>query len=250
MNSLSPNLTIVAGRPVVSSLTVAAHFGKEHKNVLRDIRELLAHLPDELCALNFELTQIDVPMPGGGSRKDAVYNLSRDGFTLLAMGFRGKRALAWKIRYIQAFNAMEARLHERVTFPVVLPHPAESPLLILEGELARIRANVSFFKDMAGALNTLAFTRDADAFSKSMAGALRDIAQSCSDMLGRAAEDMGQVRGRTLAAVQTALAVSLGSPADAAARSAKAAKAARARWDKERDKKAATPKGRKGGTVH
>ncbi|WP_156180851.1 Rha family transcriptional regulator [Desulfovibrio sp. TomC] len=59
MNSLSPNLTIVAGRPVVSSLTVAAHFGKEHKNVLRDIRELLAHLPDELCALNFERTQDD-----------------------------------------------------------------------------------------------------------------------------------------------------------------------------------------------
>lgn len=116
-------------------------------------------------------------------------------------------------------------------------HPAESPLLILEGELARIRANVAFFKDMAGALNILAFTRDADAFSKSMAGALRDIAQNCCDMLGRVAEDVGQVRGRTLAAVQTALAISPGSQANAAARSAKAAKAANARWEKERSKK-------------
>jgi hypothetical protein len=59
-------------------------------------------------------------MPTGGVRKSPAYELSRDGFTLLAMGFTGKKALRWKIRYIEAFNAMEEQLAKR-------PAPSVSP---------------------------------------------------------------------------------------------------------------------------
>ena len=111
--TLSPSVSIVSGSPVVSSLSVAEHFEKQHKNVLRDVERLSVDLPTDFCQLNFEPTSIQVPMPRGGFRDELSYNLSRDGFTLLAMGFTGKKALAWKVRYIEAFNAMEAQLRGR-----------------------------------------------------------------------------------------------------------------------------------------
>ena len=98
-------LSLSRDRAVVSSLRVAEHFDKEHYNVLRDIKALLADLPEE-HRLNFEGVEY---LDAKGERRPA-YNLTRDGFTLLAMGFTGKRALAWKVRYIDAFNLMEAEL--------------------------------------------------------------------------------------------------------------------------------------------
>jgi Rha family phage regulatory protein len=99
------SLSLSRDRAVVSSLRVAEHFDKEHYNVLRDIKALLADLPEE-HRLNFEGVEY---LDAKGERRPA-YNLTRDGFTLLAMGFTGKRALAWKVRYIDAFNLMEAEL--------------------------------------------------------------------------------------------------------------------------------------------
>lgn len=125
MSSLLPTVEIVAGHPVTLSTQVAAHFEKPHCHVMRDIRAIIADLPDDAresnfgCTSeqerqpNFGLTSVDVPMPRyGGTRKSPAYYLSRDGFTLLAMGFTGKKALAWKVRYIQAFNEMERLLME------------------------------------------------------------------------------------------------------------------------------------------
>lgn len=42
-----------------------------------------------------------------------MYIMNRDGFSLLAMGFTGKKALEWKLKYINAFNEMERQLRER-----------------------------------------------------------------------------------------------------------------------------------------
>ena len=107
--TLSPSVSIVSGSPVVSSLSVAEHFEKQHKNVLRQIDALKADLGADFNGLNFApVAYLDAK---GESRPS--YNLSRDGFTLLAMGFTGKKALAWKVRYIEAFNAMEAQLRGR-----------------------------------------------------------------------------------------------------------------------------------------
>ncbi|MFH3480259.1 Rha family transcriptional regulator [Xanthobacter variabilis] len=89
-----------------NSRDVAAYFGKQHKNVLRDIEALLADDPS--CRLNFELTSETVAMPRGGFRQEPAYLMDRDGFTLLVMGYSGKKALAFKRAYIKAYNVLEA----------------------------------------------------------------------------------------------------------------------------------------------
>lgn len=97
-----------------SSLDVAAIFEKGHNHVLRDIREIVktlsegGHLSNFGCM--FEPSSREVEIGNGGIRLDPCYDLTRDGFTLLAMGFTGAKALEFKIRYIDAFNAMEAAL--------------------------------------------------------------------------------------------------------------------------------------------
>ena len=116
--------------PVVSSLDVARHFGVKHKNVLRDIAILLHKLPESGHGLKFEPMQIDTQIGNGATRKDPAYLLDRNAFTLLVMGWSSKTALAWKLRYIEAFSALEAavlastrqtalqegfRLHGRIT---------------------------------------------------------------------------------------------------------------------------------------
>lgn len=107
--TLSPSVSIVSGSPVVSSLSVAEHFEKRHKHVLDSIRQIMGDTPEDFNEPNFRpVAYLDAK---GESRPS--YNLSRDGFTLLAMGFTGKKALAWKVRYIEAFNAMEAQLRGR-----------------------------------------------------------------------------------------------------------------------------------------
>ena len=95
------------GQPAVRSDIVAYHFKRSHKNVLRDIAKLRAKCPESFFALNFEPKEIEVKT-GFGVRKDRAYLLTRDAFSLLVMGFTGAEAVRWKIRYIEAFNALEA----------------------------------------------------------------------------------------------------------------------------------------------
>ena len=96
------------GKVFTSSDDVAAYCSKQHFHVLRSIKALIAD--DNSCASNFGFTSRNVAMPSGGTRQISTCNMTRDGFTLLAMGFTGKRALAWKLKYIEAFNVMEAKL--------------------------------------------------------------------------------------------------------------------------------------------
>ena len=112
----TPDLEIIEGQITTTSNQVAAHFGKQHKDVLRAIRNLLKELPEE-CQRNFAPIQIDVDLGMGRTRKDPAYRITRDGFTLLAMGFTGKEAMQWKVAYLTAFNKMEAELLARTTRP-------------------------------------------------------------------------------------------------------------------------------------
>ena len=87
---------------VTTSLKVAEHFEKEHKHVLESIRNLAA---ENSAAIFFrETTYTD------RGKKYPMYEMDRDGFSLLAMGFTGEKALKWKLDYIKAFNAMESEL--------------------------------------------------------------------------------------------------------------------------------------------
>ncbi len=88
---------------VVSSLQVAEDFGKNHRDVLRSIENLAA----QNCAAKswfFEATY------NNRGKQYPMYLMNRDGFSLLIMGFTGKEALDWKIKYIKAFNSMESSL--------------------------------------------------------------------------------------------------------------------------------------------
>ena len=107
----SPAITIVDGVPTTVSTDLARHFGKRHDDILRAIRNLLPQL-DTDHARNFAEMVIEVEIGSGATRKDPAYRLTRDGFTLLAMGFTGKKALVFKLAYIDAFNRMEAALHQ------------------------------------------------------------------------------------------------------------------------------------------
>ena len=126
MKQLTPFITERDGIPVTTSRAVAEQFGKRHDNVIRSIEELL----EELRALNFEGAKAEneqtntALIPSATSdfaaqnfllteytdaqgKPRSEYLLTRDGFTLLAMGFTGAKALTFKVAYINAFNRME-----------------------------------------------------------------------------------------------------------------------------------------------
>lgn len=111
---VAPDLSVVDGQITTTSRQIAEHFGKPHKTVLRAIRNLLQELPEE-HQRNFVPMLMAVEVGGGAVRQDPVYRITRDGFTLLAMGFTGKEAMQWKVAYLTAFNKMEQELLARTT---------------------------------------------------------------------------------------------------------------------------------------
>lgn len=117
-----PVVTIKDGRAVCDSRDVAAFFDKRHDNVVRAIRDMVSKEP-ALSRLNFEAFKIN-DLTG---ETTSHYEMDRDGFTLLAMGFTGEKALRWKLRYIEAFNAMERELRDR---------PAIDPMMVLNDPAA------------------------------------------------------------------------------------------------------------------
>lgn len=105
---LSNAVAVSDGKVTTTSLKIAEVFGKLHKNVIRDIE--LLQVPDNWHKLNFEPMQIDRQIGNGATRKDKAYSITRDGFTLLVMGFTGAAAMRFKIAYLEEFNRMEAEL--------------------------------------------------------------------------------------------------------------------------------------------
>jgi len=97
------SITNQNGKLVVSSREVARNFEKEHKHVLDSIDSLIEGVAEKSADLF-------IPSTYQHKQNKQVYReylLTRDGFTLLAMGFSGKKALEWKLKYIEAFNKME-----------------------------------------------------------------------------------------------------------------------------------------------
>ena len=102
-------LSVQNGEPVASSRQIAESFGKEHKHVLRDIENLIGgESKIGLSSMFFKSEYISAQ-----NKKLPEYLMNRDGFSLLVMGFTGKAALEWKLKYIQAFNQMEKQLAQR-----------------------------------------------------------------------------------------------------------------------------------------
>lgn len=97
---------------LTNSLLVAEKFGKEHGDVLKAIDAIFAKVSENQCKGYFSDTSIEISQPNGGIRHSRVVVMNRDGFTLLVMGFTGRRAFRFKLAYIAAFNAMEKVIEE------------------------------------------------------------------------------------------------------------------------------------------
>lgn len=126
------------GQIFTTSLKVAEHFGKNHRDVLKAIKNLLADCPDQDFSLRNFAPRIYQYSAGKGQLRDApMYHMTEEGFALLAMGFTGPKALQWKIDFLNAFRQMEATLHAQTArFAVALDrlHPCLRP--VVEGSEA------------------------------------------------------------------------------------------------------------------
>ncbi len=100
------------GKILASSREVAEKFGKEHDKVCRDIKRLLKSQPTKL-AVEF----IESEYSSDRGRMYTEFLMTRNGFSLLCMGFTGSKALDWKIKYIDAFNRMEQELKNPYKLP-------------------------------------------------------------------------------------------------------------------------------------
>lgn len=96
---------------VTTSLQIAEGFGKPHNDTLKAIRSLQEDMGI------FSQMFFEVNLPDSYGRDRTGYYMNRDGFTLLAMGFTGKKALDFKLKYIEAFNEMENHIKQQVYLP-------------------------------------------------------------------------------------------------------------------------------------
>lgn len=103
---------------LTNSILVAKKFGKEHKHVLDAIRELIKGCAENSADPMFEETTYIHPQNG---QTYPMFIMNRDGFTLLAMGFTGEKALRFKLDYIKAFNVMEKTIKNPHRIPQTLP---------------------------------------------------------------------------------------------------------------------------------
>ncbi|EAQ6132302.1 transcriptional regulator [Salmonella enterica] len=106
-----PQVTIENGRAVTTSVAVAEYFGKRHDNVIQKIK--LLDCSAEFTALNFKASEYT----DSTGRKLPAYQITKNGFVFLVMGFTGKKAAAFKEAYIAEFDRMENELHQNNTPP-------------------------------------------------------------------------------------------------------------------------------------
>ncbi|AHJ87863.1 transcriptional regulator [Vibrio phage PVA1] len=95
----------VNGIPMVSSKNIADKFDKQHRDVLVKIRSIIKKSGD-FGERNFSLSSY----LSDQNKELPCYNMTRDGFTMLAMELSGSKVFQWKLKYIEAFNAMESQL--------------------------------------------------------------------------------------------------------------------------------------------
>ena len=135
--ALKPQIEVVDRRAVTSSVAMAEFFHKQHKDVLKAIRNVVEDCPADFNQRNFAPMFREVEVGNGAVRREPCYQLTRDAFSLVAMGFTGKRAMQWKVAYIKAFNAMEKALR-KTRQAMEIPCPEETPY-VFQGVPVRAR---------------------------------------------------------------------------------------------------------------
>lgn len=146
LNMTADNLVVIHdNQAITTSIKVAEVFGKEHKHVLDRIKQLTvktAEIQGFNTGLNFKLSEYKDET----GRSLPMYELSRDGFTLLAMGFTGKKALEFKLAYINQFNKMEQKLKSpdfTTSLTVVKQHSRKLPTVRVKKEIVLTNKQMS-----------------------------------------------------------------------------------------------------------
>lgn len=121
---------------VTTSLQIAEDFGKRHDHVLRDVEKLEKDVP------NFGEMFYESETADSYGRPRKTYFMNRNGFTLIAMGFTGKEAMQFKLKYIEAFNQMESQLQK----PVDSLELALKAALEHERSIKEIKSDVDYLK--------------------------------------------------------------------------------------------------------
>ena len=135
---------------ITTSLLVAETFEKEHRNVLKSIRKLMSATNVAVAQMFDETTYVNEQ-----GKEQPMFVMNHDGFTLLAMGFSGEKALEFKVKYINAFNKMEAELKSQQTKQLSAAESLLQSVQLLvahERQLAIIEHNQ---KNMQGAISSL-----------------------------------------------------------------------------------------------
>ena len=110
MRNTDELIEVENGQPVTTSLKVAEIFGKQHYHVLRDIQDkILPNVSDTFGLSNFGLSSY----VNEQNKHQPMYYITRDGFTMLAMGYTGPKAMQFKEMYINEFNKMAAMLQKK-----------------------------------------------------------------------------------------------------------------------------------------
>lgn len=124
----SLGMSVLDGISIASSRQVAENFEKRHDHVIRDVEVILEGLPKsgDTPQMFYRTTYIHPQ----NKQEYPEYLMNRDGFTLLAMGFTGSKALKWKLKYIQAFNDMEDFIKNR--YVAKLEYPELSSMIRLQ----------------------------------------------------------------------------------------------------------------------
>ncbi|HBZ6546072.1 TPA: ORF6C domain-containing protein [Clostridium perfringens] len=133
------------GQVVVSSRLIAKDFEKQHKHVLDSIEEIKKGVAEKSADLFIE-SQYQHPQNKQWYKE---YLMTRDGFTLLAMGFNGTKALQWKLKYIEAFNKMEQALKEqrKPTSAIDLFEAQVKAFKEVKGEVQEVKNELKEFQE-------------------------------------------------------------------------------------------------------
>ena len=148
-------------KAVTTSLQVAENFEKEHYDVIKSVRKLQEDVGNSSDMFS------EAEEPDSYGRPRTIYFMNRDGFTLLAMGFTGKKALEFKLKYIKAFNDMESHIKQQMDMSNLSPELQLMASLVnnmAKQELAQkqLETKIDNISDIVS-LNTTDWRKDANA---------------------------------------------------------------------------------------
>ena len=135
---------------ITTSLLVAETFEKEHRNVLKSIRKLMSATNVAVAQMFDETTYVNEQ-----GKEQPMFFMNRDGFTLLAMGFSGEKALKFKVDYINAFNTMEEELKSQQTKQLSAAESLLQSVQLLVAHERQLTILEHNQKNMQGAISSL-----------------------------------------------------------------------------------------------